>query len=113
MYSLRMLRHKKYQGERVPSVDADFRPDFSYKHPSHYLERTLLDKEIMSVRQRFGMYSFFLSRFGMKKILDYFTHVYLWSAVDIDLHYIPDLLSGSRPPKILFQFGVQAPFQIL
>lgn len=82
---------KNAEGVRVPSVDADFRPDFHYKAPRYYLERSLVDSEIMSIRQRFGMYSFFLSRQGMKKILHYFTHVYLWSAVDIDLHYVPHL----------------------
>jgi GR25 family glycosyltransferase involved in LPS biosynthesis len=82
---------KNNEGLRIPSVDADFRPDFDYPDKAYYLEKNIVGKNLMSIRQRFGMYSFFLSRTGMRKILDYFTHVYLWSAVDIDIHYVPGL----------------------
>jgi len=82
---------KNDKGEYVPSLASDFRPDQSYFPLSYYTKRTQAGREIMKIGQRFGMYSLFISRKGIKKILDYFTHVYVWAAVDIDIHYIPNI----------------------
>lgn len=82
---------KNQLGQIIPSLDADFRPDYEHFDLEYYLEKTVVAKNIMLMRQRFGMYSFFISRSGMKKVLDYYNHMYLWTAIDIDIHYIPNL----------------------
>lgn len=82
---------KDSNGNRIASIDGDFRPDRTYNDPSYYCQRSCVSENIMKIHQRFGMYSYVLSRKGMEKILDYFTHINLWCPVDIDIHYIPDI----------------------
>lgn len=83
---------KNNQGISVPALDADFRPDRTSDEPlEHYLKRTPLSDGLMRLGQRYGMYSFLISKKGMRKIYHYFSHVYLWSAIDIDIHYIPSI----------------------
>jgi len=82
---------KDSKGTQVSSVDGDFRPDRSYNDTSYYCQRIPITDNIMRIHQRFGLYSYVLSRKGMKKILDYFTHINLWCPVDIDIHYVPDI----------------------
>ena len=102
------LETKNSDGLRIPSVDGDFRPDFNYPDKAIYLEKKIVGKELMSIKQRFGMYSYFLSRSGMKKVLDYFTHVPVWSAIDIDIHYVPDLKEYS-PTKDYVSIWYKSP----
>lgn len=82
---------KNMAGQRVPSLDADFRPDQYYPPLSYYRERILLNEDISEIRQRFGAYSFILSRGGIQKLYNYFTQLYLWSPYDIDMHYAPGI----------------------
>src|SRR5262249_49315276 len=83
---------KNNLGVRVPALDSDFRPDRMFIYSlEHYLKRTMLSDDLMRLGQRYGMYSLLISRKGMKKIYNYFTHVYLWTAIDIDIHYIPTI----------------------
>ena len=46
---------------------------------------------MMQIRGRFGTYSMLISKRGIKKILDYFTSRPIWTAIDIDMHYIPTI----------------------
>jgi GR25 family glycosyltransferase involved in LPS biosynthesis len=89
------------QGVYVPSVGSNFRPD--QKHPPHsyFLKKTRINHDIMKIHQRFGMYSFFLTKKGIKKVLDYFTHVHLWSDFDVDFHYVPNLREYSATRDIV------------
>ncbi len=82
---------KNREGYPLESIHGDFRPDGKYDPIEQYLKRTKVSENLLRIRQRFGMYSVIISRKGMKKILDYFTHTYLWSSLDIDIHYIPHL----------------------
>jgi GR25 family glycosyltransferase involved in LPS biosynthesis len=82
---------KDAKGNYVRSLGSNFRPDQKARPLRYYTQRTLISKDIMKIRQRFGMYSVFYSRKGMKKILDYATHVYLWIGFDIDIHYVPNI----------------------
>jgi GR25 family glycosyltransferase involved in LPS biosynthesis len=92
---------KDQQGRYIRSVSSDFRPDRTYPPVEYYTERFRLTEDIMRIRQRFGMYSLLISRKGIKKILDYFTHLYLWTAVDIDIHYIPGIRQYSATRDIV------------
>lgn len=90
------------KGEPVPSLSQDFRPDRMNEIPlSYFLKRNFVTKKIMKIGQRFGMYSLFISKKGMQKIYDYFTHVYLWAQVDVDIHYIPGLREYSSTRDIV------------
>lgn len=75
-----------------PNFMAQPRPDQPLYPLQYYFTRIQLSKNIMQTRYRWGTHSMVISRNGMKKILDYFTHVYLWAPVDVDLH----LISGIR-----------------
>lgn len=78
-------------GIRIPSLTSDFRPDQTYPPLSDYQEKIVINEDISRIKQRFGAYSMLISRKGMEKILNYFTTHYLWTAYDIDIHYIPGI----------------------
>ncbi|NNM43789.1 MAG: glycosyltransferase family 25 protein [Chlamydiae bacterium] len=92
---------KNHTGNYVPSLDVDFRPDQQNLPLQSLTDRFVINKNIMKIGQRFGNYSYLVTRKGMKKIWDYFSHVYLWSAYDIDLHYIPSIREYSTTREIV------------
>ena len=92
---------KNLEGEYIPSLSSDFRPNQDHLPISFFTERVLITKDLMKIGQRFGMYSLIISQKGIKKILDYFTHVYLWTSVDIDIHYVPGLRQYSSTKDIV------------
>lgn len=89
-------------GNYIPSLSSDFRPD-DLNHPPlfYYLRRTLVDEGIMRIGQRFCTHSLILSRNGIEKMFYYFTHVYLYSPLDIDMHYIPGIREYSVTKDIV------------
>lgn len=101
---------KNSEGITVPAVDVDFRPDRLSNFPAeYYQQRTAVSSDLMHIGQRYGMYSLLISRKGMKKIYKYFSHVYLWSAIDIDIHYIPTIRQYSTTRDIV-SIWYQSPF---
>ena len=82
---------KNSKGETVISWDVYVRPDQPTEPVSYYRKRTVIDDDLMKIGQRFGMYSVIISNRGIQKIIDYFSHVYLWSPIDIDIFYIPGI----------------------
>lgn len=93
---------KNNLGIQVPALDADFRPDRTDDYPlEHYTERTVVSEDFLRLGQRYGMYSLIISRKGIKKIYKFYSHVYLWSAIDIDIHYIPNILEYSTKRDIV------------
>jgi GR25 family glycosyltransferase involved in LPS biosynthesis len=89
-------------GVTVPALDADFRPDLHLNYTlEHYLKRIPISYDLMRLGQRYGMYSLLISRKGMKKVYQFFSHVYLWSAIDIDIHYIPTIREYSTRRDIV------------
>jgi hypothetical protein len=92
---------RSLDGGHNPSLGSDFRPDRVYEDRKHYHERTFVDYDIMKLGQRYGLYSTFMSRKGLKKVFDYFTHVYVWSPVDIEMHYIPGIRAYSVTQDIV------------
>ena len=51
--------------------------------------RVFRSSDLVRMHGRFQTHSMIFSRNGIKKALDYFTHVYILSAIDIDIHYVP------------------------
>lgn len=96
------LDSKNNLGVTVPALDADFRPDRKSKlSVEDYSQRTNISDNLMKLGQRYGMYSFLISKKGMKKVYNFFTHVYLWTAIDIDIHYIPKIREYSTTRDIV------------
>ncbi|MBN1914838.1 MAG: glycosyltransferase family 25 protein [Parachlamydiales bacterium] len=86
---------KNNQGQPIRSLAVDFRPDQDHYPPAYYQKRISINNDITMIRQRFGSYSMFITRKGLEKMLHYFTHVYLWSPIDVDIHYVPDIRTYS------------------
>ena len=80
---------KNSKGERIPSLMSDFRLDQIYFPIEYYRQRIKVNEDISEIKQRFGAHSMIVSKRGIEKILNYFTKLYLWTAYDIDIHYIP------------------------
>lgn len=79
-----------YDGYYAPWM-TNPRPDQTVP-PFNYLNRrTPVGHDLQRIRTRFGTTSMLISKRGIKKILDYFSHVYMWCAIDWDLHYIPGI----------------------
>ena len=92
---------KDPQGNHIQSLMLAPRPDQPLSPLEWYLKRELLSPDIMKIGQRFGMYSVLISKRGLKKLIDYFSHVYLWSPIDIDIHYIPGIRQYSSTSDIV------------
>lgn len=82
---------KNSLGETVSFLGADFRPEFLHEELSYYIKRELIDEDFLKINQRFGAYSMIISKSGIEKILSHFTENYLWTAYDIDVHYVPSI----------------------
>lgn len=82
---------KNSEGTTVLSLGSDFRPDSPHEKLSYYIKRKLIHKDILKIHQRFGAYSMLISKKGIEKILTYFMNRDLWTAYDIDIHYIPHI----------------------
>lgn len=72
-------------------ISVDPRPDQVTPSFDFMNKRTSIDADLMRIRIRYGTTSMIISRKGIEKILNYFTHVYLWCPIDHDIHYIPRL----------------------
>ena len=92
---------KNIEGIRLESYAYHPRPDQQAFPIEHYLKRTNISDDIVQIGQRFGTYSMVISKKGIKKILDYFTHVYLWETLDGDIHFIPGIKEYSTRKEIV------------
>lgn len=82
---------KDPSGNRVPSRGMDVRPDQNVEPLVFYNREIPVTEELTLIGQRFGTYSYVISKRGMKKILDYFDSYFLWSPLDVDIHYVKGL----------------------
>jgi GR25 family glycosyltransferase involved in LPS biosynthesis len=48
-------------------------------------------KTLVRMHGRHQTHSMIFSKKGIKKVLDYFTHIHLWTPIDIDIHYVPNI----------------------
>ncbi len=89
------------EGEYMPSLGSDFRPEHNYPPIFFYIRRSIIENDIMKIGQRFGTHSYLVSRKGIKKFIDFFTHVYLWAPLDVDMHYTPGIQQYSATRDIV------------
>lgn len=82
---------KNSKGDPVIPWSIHVRPDQPALPLRYYRQRTIVSNDLMRIGQRFGMYSVIISQRGIKKIIDYYSHVYLWYPIDFDIFYIPDI----------------------
>ena len=75
----------------IRSLSTDFPPSMKDNQVLDFTERININDDLMQIRSRFGTYSMLISRNGIRKILDYFTTHPFWTAIDIEIHYIPTL----------------------
>jgi GR25 family glycosyltransferase involved in LPS biosynthesis len=85
----------------IRSGGCDFRPDQPHSRPSFYKKRTIMNKNFMKAGVRFGAYSMIISRRGIEKLINYFTHVYVWCNYDWDIHYVPGIREYSYRTKLV------------
>ncbi len=57
----------------------------------YHPEYAVVSGALMKIHGRHTTHSMLFSKKGVEKALDYFTHVYLWSPLDIDIHYVPGI----------------------
>lgn len=81
--------------------DLDIRPDRIYSNLNACNHRRPLEKGIMQINSRYGMYSYLISRSGIKKLLDYFTHSYVWTHIDRDIHTIENIKQYSTQKDVV------------
>jgi hypothetical protein len=74
----------------------DPRPD----QPLYEVLHNVLSKDLVRMHGRHRLHSVIFSKQGLQKVLDYFSHKYLWSALDVDIHYVPGLREYSSTRDI-------------
>lgn len=75
----------------LPNMQSDFRPDQVHLPMEYYLTKHVIDENFTRIGQRFGLYSYFVSKKGIQKLVHYFLHVFIWTEIDRDIHYVPDI----------------------
>lgn len=83
------------------SLGLDPRPGQKLHSLKHYTTRDYCHKDIMRIRSRYGSHSLIISKNGIKKILDYFISRPIWTAIDIEIHYIPGIRQYSSRRNIV------------
>lgn len=87
-------------GSELLNLSFNFRPDQTHLPKSYYLEKQKIDEDFTRIGQRYGLYSYFISKRGVEKLVNYFLHVYLWTAVDADIHYVPNIREYTLNKKV-------------
>lgn len=77
------------------------RPDQTLFPEKYYQTRDSVGDKIVRTRGRYGMTSVLLSQNGLQKLVDYLSHVYIWTAIDCDIHFIPTLRQYSIEEEIV------------
>src|SRR3989338_3942168 len=92
----------QYTIQEMPSKVYLPRPDQKLEPPDFYQQVESVADDILKIRQRFGMYSVLISKRGIQKIYDYFSHVHLFSPFDVDVHYIPGIREYAAAKPLVF-----------
>lgn len=82
---------RNLDGTYLKSYSYSQRPDQPLFPFKYYQLRFKLNDDIIQIRSRWGTTSMIFSERGIKKALDFFTHVYIWSPIDHDIHTIPGI----------------------
>lgn len=99
------LDMRAYKNEASPlrslCITGAYRKNQQTMPETWYQVREDIGKNFQKIRSRYGFHSVIVSRTGMEQILNYFKHVILFSAFDIDIHFIPNLNKyGLKKPLI-------------
>jgi GR25 family glycosyltransferase involved in LPS biosynthesis len=76
-------------GKYVKAMATNARPDQPIHPLSYYLRKERVSPHLIKIHNRYATHSMIISKRGIQKLVDYFTHVYIWQPIDIDMHYIP------------------------
>lgn len=88
-------------GTELPNRSHDFRPN-QYHYPlSYYLSKCVLNEDFTRIGQRYGSYSYFVSKKGIQKLVNYFLYIYLWTPIDVDVHYVPHIREYRLNKKVV------------
>lgn len=82
---------RKRDGSYQISTYYNPRPDQAIPFTKYSQPKTRVSDTLVRIHQRWGSHSIILSKNGIKKIIEYFNHFYLWVPFDNDIHYIPTL----------------------
>jgi GR25 family glycosyltransferase involved in LPS biosynthesis len=77
------------------------RPDQPLPPIEYFEYREEVADGLMRIRSRFGTTSMIISRRGLEKILAYFSHVYMWTAIDCELHFIRSIREYAPKQEIV------------
>ncbi|MEI8365866.1 MAG: glycosyltransferase family 10 [Parachlamydiaceae bacterium] len=88
-YTDRDCRHDN--GGYFDFVQECGRPDQHLFPSEFYCFRKDVGNGMMQIRGRYGTTSMIISRKGLEKIINYLSHVYLWTAIDCDIHFVPGI----------------------
>ncbi len=72
-------------------VSSSPRPDQPLKSLGYYSLKLFAGEGLLRVLGRYGTTSALITKGGLKKIVNYLSHVYIATAIDCDLHFIPEI----------------------
>lgn len=81
-------------GDPLPFASCALRPDYPYHRGHDYTysgRKVFITNDLLQIGRRFGMYSYFISREGIEKLINHFSNYPLYFPIDIDIHHIPGL----------------------
>lgn len=77
------------------------RPDQPNKPRSFFTARRKISDDFRKIHSRWGLYSYILSRRGIEKLYNYFSHVYMFTPIDADIHLIPGIRQYTATKEIV------------
>lgn len=60
-------------------------------YPRRFFFRKKIEEQFWKINRRWGTHSLVISKRGIEKILRYYEEHRIWTAIDIDMHFIPKL----------------------
>lgn len=87
------INSKNSRGKLIQNELIFARPDQPLFPEAYYRKRIPVSETLERVHFRVGTYSYLISQRGVNKILNYFSHVYLYLPIDLDMHFIPTIRS--------------------
>ncbi len=83
--------YRKGHNTYIRALATNARPDQPIFPLTHYTQKTPVSPHLLRIYNRYATTSMILSKRGIEKLFKYFTHVYIWQPIDIDMHYVPGI----------------------
>jgi len=92
-----------WKGQLIHTIPPHYtpRPDERCDHPADYLKTEEVFPDVIKIGYRTGTTSMIISRKGMEKLINYFTHIYVWSQIDLDMHFVPGIREYSSKKDLV------------